>query len=129
MTLTPDDILTRASNGDLTQQQQDAVAASLLSEGPAIDRYTLLLALGRAMATSIAGEYLRNAKHPELLCRLMTIVNDETEDECMRKDAYVSLARAMRAEWTELPPLSRLPPLAEIAEHEDHGGCACQART
>jgi hypothetical protein len=171
-----DEILERATKGELSAPEQDAVAEALRSGSASFDRYTLLLALGRAMgkkhravveaflqeksdpmlarlalqilckfwseteryvsvveraivgldwdhdddirqmATSIAGEYLRDERNPALLKELLAIVDDESEEEFTRKDAYVSLARAMGLEWEELPPLSRLPPLAELQD-------------
>ena len=173
-----DEILERATRGELSTTEQDAVAKALLSDTPSLDRYTLLLALGRAMAkqhravveaflqdetdpmlarlalqilcnfwseteryipfveraitgldwdddedvrqmaTSVAGEYLREAANPALLALLIAMVEDESEDEFTRADAYLSLARAMGKEWNELPPLSGLPPLEDLLEVE-----------
>ena len=44
------------------------------------------------------------------------MVDDASEDETLRKDAYLSIARAMGAEWEALPPLSRLPPLENLVD-------------
>ena len=171
-----DEILRRATSGTLIKADQDMVAEALLARDPKLDRYTLLLSLGRAMARqhskvvesylneehdpmlarlalqilckfwsgtvhylpiveraldglawdeeddvrqmalSIAGEYLREAEYPRFLEQLLDAVEDETEDDVIRKDAYLSLARAMGVEWDELPPLSRLPPLDEFLD-------------
>lgn len=169
-----DEILKRATEGLLTAPEQEAVSQALRGKAGGQDRYTLLLALGRAMAKqhretvesfldyeddpmlarlalqilckfwsetdnyidyvkraldglawdededvrqmalSAAGEYLRDHQEAALLEKLISIVEDENDDELTRADAYISLARAMGKEWAELPKLSRLPPLEEL---------------
>lgn len=171
-----DEMLERATSGQLSAREQDRIAEALQSETPSIDRYTLLLALGRSMAkrhkavvesfleaesdpmlarlalqilcrfwsetehyipwieralaglewdhdddvrqmaVSIAGEYLREAPQPALLRRLLLLVEDSVEDESMRKDAYLSVARAMGVSWEDLPRLSRLPSMADLMD-------------
>jgi len=176
LVMNADEMLERATNGKLSAREQNDVAEALRSGDLSLDRYTLLLALGRSMAKrhrsvvesfldaesdpmlarlalqilckfwsetarylpwieralagldwdgdddvrqmgiSIAGEYLLDARQPVLLQRLLLVVDDPSEDESMRKDAYLSVARAMGTRWDDLPPLSRLPPLARLVD-------------
>jgi hypothetical protein len=61
----------------------------------------------RLAATSIAGEFLRSTREPELLKALIEVYEDEGANQTARETAYLALGRAMGLGWDELPPASR----------------------
>ena len=57
----------------------------------------------RQIAISIAGEYLRANPEPEFLWELIHIFETEENEQTIREDAYIALARAMGRDWNQLP--------------------------
>lgn len=57
----------------------------------------------RQIAISIVGEYLRNNPEPEFLRELIHIFGNEENEQTIREDAYIALARAMGRDWNQLP--------------------------
>jgi hypothetical protein len=70
----------------------------------------------RQMAFSIAGVHLRMTKAPQMLAELLQVVDDESERPVLRSDAYPAIARQIGKEWTELPKVSRLPPIDQLID-------------
>ena len=67
-----DEVLEQATNGKLSARDQDAVAEALRSGDQSLDLYTLLLALGRTMATrhrTVVESFL-DAESDPMLARL-----------------------------------------------------------
>jgi hypothetical protein len=71
----------------------------------------------RQTAIGILGRYIRSHRNLDLLARLLSVVEDQSEWTLIREDAVRALAVALGHDLASMPPVSRREPLDSPWSH------------